>query len=423
MKKVLIFSVLFSLGSTLFAQSLDDIGKMFNNKQLAPAKVAIDKFFADPKNANSADGLYYKGKIYNELSKDPSTPKIDAYNYKIVAFEAFKLQQVNDKKDIRMTFEQYTPYLDLYAGFYDLGVTQFNAKEFTQAYNAFDKALEMEKFILERKYEYAGFKASKLDTSLVLNTASAALNSTDTINAIKYYRIITDFEIVGKNYESVYEFLVLYYNSKGDVDNLNTIIAKAKVAYPQNTFWDAIETANISKSGDKKAIFARYESLLAKDPTNFVNGYNYSIELYNSIYVKDYINIDSATSEKLISVLKATIPNDKGNDANMLLTNHLFNVAADYSSRAALIKETKLTKPADLKKKKDLNAKAIAKMDEMIPYAETSIKYFNAQPKLTVTQKIKYQQVLTFLSDVYDAKSNPKKAAEYNKIKATIQMN
>jgi hypothetical protein len=423
MKKVLIFSLMLTIGATSYAQSLDDIGKMFNSKQLVPAKAGIDKFFSDTKNANSSDGLYYKGKIYNELSKDPTTSKIDAYNYKLIAFEAFKLQQVNDKKDIRMVVEQHMPYLDLYAGFYDLGVAQFNAKDFAQAYNAFDKALMMETFILERKYEYEGFKANKLDTALILNTAAAALNAMDTANGIKKYRIITDAGIVGKDYEQVYEFLVSYYNSKKDVANLDAIMAKAKAGYPQNTFWDAIETENISKSGDKKAIFARYEALIAKDPTNFINGYNYSIELYNSIYVKDYTSIDSATSSKLISVLKATIPNDKGNDANMLLTNHLFNVAADYSSRSVLIKEGKLTKPADLKKKKDLNAKAIAKMDEMIPYAETSIKYFTAQPKLTVNQKIKYQQVLTLLSDVYNAKANPKKAAEYDKIKAAVQFN
>lgn len=410
-----------AVGATSFAQSLDDIGKMFNDKQLAPAKIAIDKFLADSKNANDPTGLYYKGKIYNEISKAATTPKTDAYDYKLIAFEAFKLQQINDKKDIRMTYELYYPYLDLYGGFYDVGVAQFNDKKFPAAYNAFSKALMMENFIIERKYTYEGFTARKMDTSLIINIAAAALNATDTANALKNYRLITDAGIVGKDYEQVYEFLVSYYNVKKDVANLDPIMAKAKAAYPQNSFWDAVETENLSKGGDKNALFAKYETLLAKDPTNFVNGYNYGIELYNSIYVKDYKTIDSATSAKLISVLKATIPNDKGNDANLLLTNHLFNVAADYSSCAALIKEGKLAKPADLKKKKDLNAKAVAKMDEMIPFAEKSVKYYAEQPKLSVNQKVKYQQTLGNLIDVYNAKANPKKAAEYEKIKKAIQ--
>ncbi len=421
MKKILIFSLMLFIGATSFAQSLDDIGKMFNNKQLVESKTAIDKFFADKKNANDPTGLYYKGKIYNEISKDPATSKTDAYDYKLIAFEAFKLQQINDKKDIRMTMEQHYPYLDLYGGFYDVGVAQFNDKKFPAAYNAFTKALMMENFILERKYSYEGFTARKMDTALIINIAAAALNATDTLNALKQYRTLTDAGIVGKDYEQVYEFLVSYYNSKKDFANLDPIMVKAKAAYPKNDFWDGIETDNLAKGGDKKALFAKYETLIAKDPTSFVNGYNYAIELYNSIYVKDYTTIDSATSVKLISVLKATIPNDKSNDANLLLTNHLFNIAADYSSRAALIKEGKLAKPADLKKKKDLNAKAIAKMDEMIPYAEKSVKYYTEQPKLTVNQKIKYQQALGYLVDVYNAKANPKKAAEYEKIKKAIQ--
>jgi hypothetical protein len=59
----------------------------------------------------------------------------------------------------------------------------------------------------------------------------------------------------------------------------------------------------------------------------------------------------------------------------------------------------------------------------LIPYAETSLKYFEAQPKLTINQKIKYQQVYTLLSDVYNAKANPKKAAEYDAKKAAIKFN
>jgi hypothetical protein len=423
MKKVLIFSLLLAIGATSFAQSLDDIGKMFNNKQLPESKTAIDKFFADAKNVNDPVGLYYKGKIYNEISKAATTSKADAYDYKLIAFEAFKLQQINDKKDIRMTMEQHYPYLDLYAGFYDVGVAQFNNKKFPAAYNAFSKALMMENFIIERKYNYEGFTARKIDTSLIINIAASALNAADTANALKNYRLITDAGIVGKDYEQVYEFLVSYYNSKRDVANLDPIMAKAKVAYPKNNFWDAVETESISKSGDKKAIFAKYESLLVKDPNNFVNAYNYAIELYNSIYIKDYTTVDSAASAKLISVLKIAIPLDTTNDANLLMGNHIFNVAADYSSRALLIKEGKLVKPADVKKKKDLNAKAIAKMDEFIPYADKSIKYYMSKPKLTTNQKVKYQQVLTSMSDVYGAKANPKKAAEYDKIKESIKFN
>ena len=53
MKKILIFSLMLVVGAKSFAQSLEDIKKMFNSKQLSPAKVAIDKYFSDAKNANN----------------------------------------------------------------------------------------------------------------------------------------------------------------------------------------------------------------------------------------------------------------------------------------------------------------------------------------------------------------------------------
>jgi hypothetical protein len=421
MKKVLIFSLSLFFGATTFAQSLEDIGKMYNTKKYAAAKVAIDKFIADPKNASSTEGLYYKGKIYNEISKDSTTPKADAYDYKLVAFDAFKKMQVTDKIDFRMKSEQYLPYLDLYGGMYDLGINQFNNKQYAGAYKAFSKALELEDFLIERKYTYEGFKANKLDTALLLNTASAALQAHDTASGIAIYRKITDAGVVSKDYENVYEFLVSYYNSKKDVANFQTMLAKAKAAYPTNAYWNELELASLSEGGDKKAMFAKYEDLFTKEPNNFVNSYNYAIELYNSIYVKDYKSIDSNSSKKLIQVLKAAVQNDKDNAANMLLTNHLFNVAADYSQQASLIKEGKLAKPADIKKKKDLNAMATLKMDEVIPYAQKSLTYFSALPTLKSNQKVNYRLAAGYLSDIYKAKGNVKKAAEYDKISNDIK--
>jgi hypothetical protein len=421
MKKVLIFSLSVFVGFTAFAQSIDDIGKLFNAKKYTEAKTAVDKFVADPKNSSNSEGYYYKGKVYNELSKAAETPKQDAYDYKLVAFEAFKKLQLVDKLDYRMKTDQYLPYLDLYAGMYDLGVNLFNAKNFALAYKSFSKALDLESFILERKYDYDGFKANKLDTSLILNTASAALQSSDTASGIAFYRKITDAGVVTKDYQAVYEFLASYYKSKKDLTNMQAILAKAKVAYPENAYWNELELASLSEGGDKSAMFAKYEELYTKDPTNFVNSYNYSIELYNTIYVKDFQSIDSTMAAKLTSVLKSAIVKDENNAANMLITNHIYNQAAHYSQRALLIKDGKLAKPADVKMKKELNAKATAKMDEMIPYAEKSVSYYAAQPTLKSNQKVSYRTAAGYLSEIYGAKGNVKKAAEYDKISSDIK--
>ena len=417
MKKVLILTLLVTGTFRGFSQSLEDINKLMEKNQFLPAKDAIDKYLGDPKNASSAEGFYYKGRIYNSLSRAGTTSKPDAYTYKIIAFDAFKQNQQLDKMDFRMKSEFYKSYLDLYAGFYDLGAQQFNDKDYTGAYNSFLKASEIENFILSKKYIYEQVKLNTLDTSLILNIATAALQAKDNVNAEMYYRKLTDAGIIGKDYEQIYEFLVSYYNEKKDEVNLQNILSKAKTAYPKNNYWNEMEMERLVKSGDKKAMFAKYEELYVKDPANFGNNYNYAIEMYNYIY-KDLKDTDPASKDKLTALLKNAILHDTTIDATSLLTNHLFNAAADLSTSAALIKSTK---PDDVKKKKELNTLAIAKMDETIPYAEKLIKHYSSQPKLTTKQKANEMTMLGFLSDIYSAKGNPKKSAEYDKMRSDIK--
>jgi hypothetical protein len=421
MKKLCFFSFVLFVAAGAGAQSLDDIGKLMEKNKYDVAKVSIEKYISDPKNAASAEAWYYKGRIYNSLSKDTTVAKQDAYNYKQTAFDAFKKNQQLDKLDLRMKSEFFKSYLDLYLGFYDLGAQNFNLKNYTAAYNSFSKSQEMENFILSKNYLYDEIKLNKLDTSLVMNIAAAALQASDTLNAVINYRRITDAGITGLDYERVYEYLARYYLDKKDNSNAQMILAKAKTAYPKNNFWNALEVEQISKSGDIKALLARYDELYNKDPRNFANGYNYAVEMYNSLWANENKSPDTTLFLKLITVLKSAIAVDESMDATMLLNNHLFNVAADYSNKAALIKVSKTTKPDELKKKKDLNASSISYMNELIPYGESMIKFLSAKTTLTTKQKINYKQVANYLSDAYRVKGDLKKSADYDKITDSIK--
>ena len=421
MKKLCFFSFVLFVAAVANAQTLDDIGKLMEKNKYDAAKVSIEKYIADPKNAASAEAWYYKGRIYNSLSKDSTVAKQDAYNYKQTAFDAFKKNQQLDKFDLRMKTEFYKSYLDLYLGFYDLGAQNFNLKNYPAAYNSFTKSQEMENFILSKNYLYDEIKLNKLDTALVMNIAASALQASDTLNAVINYRRITDAGITGLDYERVYEYLGRYYLEKKDNSNAQMILAKAKTAYPTNNFWNALEVEQISKSGDIKALLARYDELYNKDPRNFANSYNYAVEMYNSLWANVNKSPDTALFLKLTTVLKSAIAVDESMDATMLLNNHLFNVAADYSTKAALIKVIKTTKPDELKKKKDLNASSINYMNELIPYGESMMKFLSAKTTLTTKQKINYKQVANYLSDAYRLKGDLKKSAEYDKITDSIK--
>jgi len=412
MKKVSLLSLLIFCSFFVKAQTLDDVNSLMDKKQYKSAKDAIDKYMADPKNAGKPDGWYYKGRVYNAYSYDSSLSKKDVYDLKLQSFDAFKKYQQLDDKDLRMKVEQYQSYLDLYFGYYDLGASQFNTKDFAGAYESFKKALDVKDYILGKQYIYTLAKVYALDTALVLNTAIAATQAKNLDDALGYYRKLTDANVAGKGYEEVYEYLADYYAKKEDAANLQAIIDKGKRFYPQNGFWSELELRQVSAKGDKPALFAKYEELIAKDPGNFQLGYNYSIEMYNNLYGKDAIKVTDAARDKLTATLKSAIANDKGIDATMLMSNHLFNVAADYSSQASLIKSTK---PEDVKKKNELKANSIRVMNETIPYADAAVKFFESAGTLRPVQKANYKIVLGYLSDIYNAKGDAKKAAEYDK--------
>ena len=416
MKKVILLSLLCFFTLSTFAQSLDDINAIMDKRQYKSAREAIDKYLADAKNTSKADGWYYKGRIYNAYSYDSTLSKKDIYDLKLQAYEAFQKYQQLDDKDLRMKVEQYQSYLDLYSGFYDLGAIQFNNKDYAGAYESFKKALDVKDFIVSKQYTYPQIKLHPLDTALVLNTAIAATQAKNLDNAIVYYRKLTDANVAGKGYEEVYEYLADYYTKKEDFTNVAGILEKGKRFYPQNAFWNELELRQVSAKGDKVALFAKYDELLAKDPTSYQLAYNYSIELYNNMYGKDAGKITDAQREKLTSTLKAAIASDKGIDATMLMANHLFNVAADYSSQASLIKSTK---PEDVRKKKELKDQSVKVMNETIPYAEAAVKFYESTPNLRPVQKANYKIALGYLSDIYSAKGDAKKAAEYDKKKAT----
>jgi len=420
MKKFLPVLALISFALTAGAQNTNDIRKMINDKKFDQAKEAIDQFMAKPKNENSAEGWYLKGRTYNSISNEATTPLAQKYQLKVDAFDALKKSQLLDPKETMLKLEQYISYLDLYYGLYDVGGNQFNTKNFQDSYNAFKKALEVEDYIRSKGYTYNGVTIPSFDTSLVMNIAIAANQAKNFPEAVQYYSKITDANIGGPNAKDAYEYLVDYYSRKGDNANLFPLIKKARALYPDDNFWNEVELDQIQKSGDDQALFKKYEELIASEPKNFPLAYNYAVELYNRIWGRgNDKSADTSMKSKLTNVLKHAIDNDSGIEATMLMTNHLYNEASDITNAAALIKSTK---PADVKKKNELRAEGNKKMDETIQYADKVIAYYKPRvAELKPGQMANYKIVLSYLADIYSLKGDAKKSAEYDKMKNDLK--
>lgn len=419
MKKFLLFVTLFGSVTMLKAQSVEVINLLIYQKKIDEAKVGLDKLMLDPKQAAKPDVIFLKGNLYNELSKDAKATPTDAFNNKVTAFEAFKKYMEVEKKPKLMTDQDNFPLTEIYANFTDLGGVNFNNKNYTGALNNYYKAQEVEDYIFLKGLPCKQLKLNKIDTNLIMNTAAAALNNKDSLTAAKYYSKLVDAGVNGVDQESIYDFVVRYYMDKGDAANFKTNLIKAQKIYSKNPYWSNLEIEYLAKN-DKPAMFAKYDELFVKDPTNKESTLNYGIELYNKYYDSKVNNKDSAASVKLITVLKAAAKNgDETNNANVLLANHLYNTAAIYSEKADKIKSVK---PADVKRKKDLTSLSVATLNELIPYALNSVAFFKALPNIKLGQKSNYRSAAGYLAEAYRATKNVAKAAEYDKLMASISL-
>lgn len=415
MKKISILAIALLFVFSGFSQDLEQINEMMGQNNFKEAKAAIDKYLQNPQKANDAEALYYKGRIYNTLSRDSSTNPQDILTYKNESFESFKRNQQLDTKDLYLTMEGHVSYLDIYFGLYELGANEFNNKNYEGALASFKKAEDVKDYILSKKYEYTQAKLYPIDTSLVLNIAASAIQAKKEEVAISYYQKLADANISGKDYKDVYEYMVDYYSRKDDAVSLKAIMEKAKRFYPESDSWTEIEINAIAKKGDKNLLYAKYEELIEKDPSNFRLAYNYSVNLYNSLYGRDANEVkDPIVSDKLIEILKKAIANEKADDisATVLMSTHLFNRAAEFQNAAIAIKGNK---PDDVKKRNELKVSANKNMDECIVYSDNAVKFHESIESKTPAQKANYKIVLSYLIDIYNLKNNKAKAAEYEK--------
>ena len=416
MKKFSFFAATVLVVNVAISQSLDDVKKFVLLRQTKPAKEAVDKYLAVPKNAAKPDGWYYKGYAYDLTSKDSALSLAQSSTLKTEAFDALKKYFELVAKAPLSQAENNSILFDLYGGFTsELGVKAYQQKDYASAFENFKKAVEVHDYAFSKKLIGANnYKFTALDTTLVLYTAIAANDAKKKDDAVIFYRKLTDANVSDTQYVDPYQYLADYYKTKKDSANFAAIIEKGKKFYPKNIdYWTALEIEEATDGIGKPQIFDKYEALVAKHPENYVLPYNYGVELYRYIYSDEMKNANTtAFKEKLPAILNKAIAIKSTSEANFLLANFLYNNSIDLSEDARKIKGPK---PADLKKRKEMDATSTKAMNEAIPYAEKVVSLFADIQKPKSSEKVNYKQSLVILKNIYEIKKDAVKVALYAK--------
>ena len=416
MKKFSFFAVTLLMVHAAFAQSLDEVKKYVLLRQTKPAKEAVDKYLAVEKNAAKPDGWYYKGFAYDLTSKDSALGLADASAVKTEAFTALQKYFQLDPKGTLSKEENNSILFDLYSGFSsEIGVKAYTQKKYDIAFENFKKAVEVHDFIYSKNLEGANkYKFNGIDTMLILYAAIAANDAKKKDDAAEYYKKLADANVADTQYVDAYQFLADYYKTKKDSAGFTGIIEKGKKLYPKNDeYWTAMEIEQATDGVEKPEIFGKYDVLLAKYPDNYILPFNYSVELYKYIYSDEMKTANTAPyKEKLPVILNKAIAIKSTPEANFLMANYLYNNSIDMSEDARKIKGPK---PADLKKRKDIQAAADKQMTDAIPYAEKVVSLYADNTKPKSSEKINYRQALIILKNIYEVKKDTAKMAAYDK--------
>ncbi len=336
-----------------FAQEeLKEIQEKINKGKFVEAKDKLDKFMADPKNQKNANAWYYKGVIYNELAKDTTKPGLD---YRTEAFSSLKRYQELDSKNIMMTLEQNGRLFQLYEGFYNEGVRNYNAKAYDKAYQNLRNASAVKDYVYKKGYSYNNFAFPALDTQLLLLTGSAGILTQKEDEAIPYYQMLADAKLRANDYKDIYSYLVEYFSKKKDMANRDKYLQIGTQLYPDDNYWLQVQLNDAV--GDKQKLFAKYEELMQKNPNNYYLTYNYAVELYNTAYATDkkpadYLQVQA----KMNTILNQAIQINSTPEANLLMARAKYNEIYDLEDKVTAIKGTK---PEDIKKRQALNASVL----------------------------------------------------------------
>lgn len=232
MKKILGVLAIIMVAFVANAQDFKKVQTSVLINQYDAAKVEYDKIIAKkPAAANSAEGSYWKAKIYSGLAidtaKNPNAitevkSAIDAY---IVADPSLAIAKENGTE----------PFFTLYLKNFKDGVAAFNTKNWKIASGYFNDAVKYSDIIFTQ-----GWAASKqkFDTTSLMYAGFANQNAGNVAQTIIYYKRLIDAEVKSADVMDVYKYVILQYIDKKDKANFDALLAITEAAYPKENWFD-----------------------------------------------------------------------------------------------------------------------------------------------------------------------------------------
>lgn len=413
MKKVLLFMLVAFLTQATMAQDVKKVKDLLAANKLVEAKTMIDQMVANPKNAKNAEVWYVKGKTYSALAMSP-TERVANPDARMNSLEAFKKSQEIDKTafTLYVTADGYMPIFNLYTSGFEAGANLYNTEKYEDALTTFKNTGTVGDYIFAQ-----GWGLYKLDTTITYYSALSAMNAKKEDEAVMFFKKLADANVGGTpENATAYRYLAKYYYDKKDEASMMKYINAGMALYPNDDYMPLLELDQIREKGDNKALFAKYEEILAKNPNDFNITIDYATELFAETHVTDAAKRPAdydKRCEKIEALYKKAIElKPDSYEAKLSLGKHYYNQMLIMDEEVAKIKGTK---PEDVKKKADMNAQIALIADKAIVPLEEVFKHFDTMGALKVGDRSNFKSACSLLSYSFDKKKDKAKSDFYYK--------
>lgn len=415
MKQILITTAALFFVLAGFAQDMKKVRNLYDKKDWAKAKEAIDLVLANEKEQKNWEAWYYKGLIYGQVAKDAnlSAATPDAWTQ---SFEGYKKAMELDQKQTEtfMTLRNY-PVFDNYIELQRKGNELYNTQNFKEALATYKKADEVGRFIYKNKWAL-----TEVDTILYFYMGAAAMQDENMDEAITYFEKLCNAEVNGEGFDVCYRYVTYYYDKKGDIEKANKYAALGRKFYPEDSYYSRVELDRERKNnGVGPGLFAKYEEVLKQDAKDYDLRFDYAAEMFNWMFNDNATPAaeHAAYFAQIVDQLQKCIELDASRvDAYLLLGKAYFNEAAFIQDE---MKKIKGKTPDDEKKRAEMKAQMESRMKEAIPNFEKSHEIFKKTPeeefKKEKRLRNEYKTTLYLLTEAHRFLGNTEKEKFYDK--------
>jgi hypothetical protein len=431
MKKWIGVMFLITVMQTAFAQDFKKVETNLLLNNFEGAKTEYEKVVAKKANLETtAEGYYWKSKIYAGLSKDPAAKYPDA------AEKLYKSLENYIKADPEFTLaikSGQEPFFEVYIKSFKDGVTAFGEKNWKEAAANFDRGVVLSDIIFTK-----GWSTNKqpFDTTTLMYAGYSNQNAGNEDLTLKYYTRMINANMKSQDLLDMYKYVLIKASDRKDKALFDQYYAISEKSYPDEK-WFEFRADYIDKNLTAEEKVASYDAQIASNSINEVE-----CQMYGDMFMAAR-NVDGLSDDKANFYL------DKAADAYMraykLNTQNFaaaFNVGISYFNQYTAIDEqfgnnikslqqlnsNKPVAPKDPKKKlafeaafkaqqdsiKKLNAALDApmkaKMDQAIEWIENAFNIIKDKATLNRNEKNVASRSVDFLATLYAAKRDKNRA-------------